>query len=133
MKHRATIKIPRCWKRLVQEVFEETDGGLIVEGTDRKVRSEKTPHRNESPEAFYDDCRTVAALFPNGMAIDIDLCSGQGNYYGGVTIQDEDEVLYESEPLETFDDEMDFPADDGDTYIVKVEWTGTDPYEKEAA
>jgi len=124
------IEIPSVWKRLVETVFEDGPDGTVVLDTLHPVYSENHNHRgNIDPEPHYDDARTVATKFPNGAVLVIDLCSGQGNYYGGATISHKQEVVYDAEPLEAFDDKMEFLGEDGETYVVEVLWTGDDPYE----
>jgi hypothetical protein len=126
---KAKIDLPKCWKRLVDTVFEDGDHGYVVVGTQHPVTCEHHQKGNDDPEPHYDDARTVATKFPNGAVLALDLCSGQGNYYGGATISHEQEVVHDAEPLESFDDNMEFQGEDGETYQLEIIWTGDDPYE----
>jgi hypothetical protein len=137
---KGTIKVPRCWKRLVQAIFGDDEqqperanspeaAARIWEG---EVKS--GPVANDIPEPHYDDSRTVLGRTEEGGTIELDLCSGQYNYYGGCTIHDADgNVVYETgmgDAWDEFHDEEELVGEDGNTYVIKFEWEGEDPYEK---
>jgi hypothetical protein len=137
MKIKGTIKVPRCWKRLVETVFTDAPDGVdesifyVVEGTKHPVDSENSLKGDDDPEPHYDDSRCVLGRTEEGGTIELDLCSGQGNYYGSAVIHNgEGEIVYESEPWETFEDEEELVGEDGNIYVITIEWQGEDPYEK---
>lgn len=129
-----TLSVPRCWKRLIKVEFRRgKDGELYISRSRprRMVESEFHQKGESDPEAYYDDGRSISAVFDNGARVELHLCSGQSNYWGDVLIEDsEGTPIYESEALETIDKVMDFMADDGETYTVKIDWAGSDPYGK---
>jgi hypothetical protein len=135
---RGTIRLPRCWNRLVSTNFmdaEDEGRGLVAEinGETIDVTSERNLKGNDDPLPHYDDGRCVESIMPDGMVLSVDLTSGQNNYFAGAVIHNDKDSVYESEdPIETFDSPMEIVADNGKTYIVEIEWIGTDPYEKQS-
>lgn len=112
MKYSATVKVPACWRDLIQVVFPEDLAGIT---------SEKHQKGNADPEPHYDDARRVGGRFENGADFSVELCSGQGNYYGGVSIYQGGEEVF-NDFLEDFDN---FPIRvdiDGATYELHLEW-----------
>ena len=111
MKYSATVELPRCWKNLVEMEFPEDLKGIL---------DEKTNHTgNADPKPHYDDCRRVSGVFPNGADFSVELCSGQSNYYGGLSIfKDDKEVC--SEFLENFNSLV--WEGNGVEYELKIEW-----------
>lgn len=127
------VKVPRCWKRLIGTVFERSDNGYVVAETVHPVTSEQNQKGDDDPEPHYDDSRFVLGSTEDGGIIELDLASGQGNYYGGVVIHNgKGEVIYDEDlgdPMENLDDEQEFVGEDGNTYLIAIQWEGSDPYE----
>ena len=130
---RAVVELPRCWKRLVDTVFIDDEGepmhAVLPNGKSIQVTSEHYTKGNDDPDPHYDDCRTVVAV-RDGVTFLIDLCSGQGNYYAGITLSTEKELIYEGEPIESFSSPIELKGENGKTYLIEIKWEGTDPYEK---
>ena len=133
MNVKGTIKVPRCWKRLIETLFQDGAEGLVEVKSGRTVTSELHLKGNDDPDAHYDDSRCVLGRTKCGGTIDLDLCSGQSNYYGGITIHDsEGEVVHGGDigdPLESFEDVQEFVGEDDNIYVITIDWQGTDPYE----
>jgi len=107
-----TVEIPKCWKKLVDMEFPE---GL--EG----ITSERHLKGDADPDPHYDDCRTVCGKSKEGAIASVQLCSGQSNYYGGFVIdKDRHTPIYESEPIDSFDD-MEAEVG-GILYVIKPKW-----------
>lgn len=125
----ATIKLPRCWRRLLDTVFDDLKVQLL--GRSVEVLSEKHEHADDDPLPYYDEIRTQSVEFSNGAIARVDLCSGQSNYYGGCTLYSRDgNILHEdNDAIESFDGPIEMQGGDGETYIVTIEWEGVDPYE----
>jgi hypothetical protein len=127
------IVLPRCWKRLIKTVFVPAPGQLAVVLPNKEVLPVTSEHyvkRDADPMPHYDEVRTRSVKLSDGNIFYVDLSSGQGNYYGVIGI--DGPVIYESEPLEDFDD-FAFEVEVGDKYyVVEIEWEGEDPYEMEA-
>jgi hypothetical protein len=128
----------RCWKRLVDTVFEETNlptpqQGLyarLPNGRRLIVTSERHVNGISDPMPHYDECRTVGVNMPDGAHLQLDLCSGQSNYYAGAMMHDKGEIIYESDdPIESLVGPLELSAFNGNTYVVEIEWIGDDPYE----
>ncbi len=114
MKHIAKVRLPECWKRLVGMEFPDDLEGILSEKTDHEGVADPKPH--------YDDARQVAGRFADGAEFSLELCSGQSNYYGGLSIWKGDEPIYEDfDPLESFEGLL-AEGDGGDTYEIEVEW-----------
>lgn len=128
----ATIKLPRCWKRLAETVFEQGGGGLLVtfpNGDREYISSEKHLEGNNDPEPHYDDGRIVESRLPDGTVLSVTLSSGQGNYFCGMTLYDSQGcIVYESETLEGLDGPLEIETKQ-ESYCVEIEWEGEDPYE----
>ena len=128
------IRVPRCWRRLIETIFDEGDEGLLVRATPPSVTSEHNLQGDADPEPHYDDSRTVLGRTDDGGTIELDLCSGQSNYYGGCTLHNgAGDVVYGGdigEPLESLNDTEEFVGEDENNYLITLEWYGTDPYEK---
>ena len=111
----ATIKVPLCWKTLIDVEFE---GGLA------NVQDAKW-HRVgiEDPNPFYDDNREISVTFDNGDVGILTLSSGQSNYFGGMMIhrKGDGEEIY-NEVWEFFDEVADEIVVGSDTYLLKYEW-----------
>lgn len=140
MKIKSTIRLPRCWKRLIKTVFEDNlsrqrISGLVVtlaNGKTIAVRSEKYAHSVSDPCPYYDEVRTIDVKMPDGANLQVVLCSGQSNYYGSTMIHDANgQVIYECDPMESFDGPLKLKATNGNTYVVEIEWAGIDIYEYE--
>lgn len=112
MKQKATVKVPACWRDLIRKIFPEDLAGIT---------SEKHQKGNADPEPHYDDARRIDGKFENGAEFSIELCSGQSNYYGGVSIYQGGEEVY-NDFLEDFDN-LPTPVDiDGTIYELVIEW-----------
>jgi hypothetical protein len=111
MKHVAKVRLPKCWKTLVDMAFPQDLKGIL---------SEKTAHTGVAdPKPHYDDVRRVEGRFPNGAEFTLELCSGQANYFGGLSVLKRGRWI-NSEVLESFND---LTVEDGnDTYEVEVDW-----------
>jgi hypothetical protein len=110
------IELPRPWKDLVGEVFPENlngvkNGDLAGHSTD--------PH---DPDPHYDDLRTVTNDLPDGRTLVTELASGQGNYYAGHIIYEEDRKVDQTRPFHSFSDEEEIAAG-GVEYRLEVRWT----------
>ena len=136
------LQVPRVWKRLIRERFTESpdptvEEWMLVEGKGRRVYdADARTGGNEDPDAYFGDSRTVSGEFDNGATIDLSLSSGQSNHYGSAIISDTDaSTIYDGEDsaIDSFDCPMEFEGEDGETYVVEIEWTGDDPYEDEIA
>ncbi len=127
----STIKLPRCWKRLISTDFED----LIVKFGEKEVASEHNQNSNDDPLPHYDDVRTIEKTMPDGIVLCITLQSGQGNYYATAVLSDGlegfgGECIYDSDDvIEEFYSPLELKAENGKTYIVEIEWDGEDPYE----
>jgi len=111
IKHTAKVRLPECWKRLVDVVFSDDLKGILSEKTDHTGVADPKPH--------YDDARRVVGKFHNGAEFSLELCSGQGNYYGGLSIIDGDREY--SNVLEDFS-ALEVEMEDGHIYEIEVEW-----------
>jgi predicted dehydrogenase len=136
MTIRGTIKLPRCWKRLIGVNFCYADDNLAayaIEGFPHMlVKGAESRSGTDDPDAYYDDCREAVGKFEDGAVAAINLNSGQGNYYASSYVTKDGEVLVDDEgdPLEYLDDEIEFETNGGASYVLKVEWEGEDPYEE---
>lgn len=115
MKYTAKIRLPKCWKHLVEVVFPQDLKGILSEKTDHTGVADPKPH--------YDDARMVSGPFPNGAIFNLSLCSGQGNYFGNLFIF---ETRF-GERREICDDVLEnfnaLTVEDGDnTYEIKIKW-----------
>ena len=126
---KATIELPRCWKRLVQTEFDNFQVTL-PNGKVTEVTSEHNVKGNDDPNPHYDECRTVGIELSDGAQLNLDLCSGQHNYYGGAMLQKANEIIYEGEPIETFHSPLELQGENGTLYIIRIKWVGKDPYAK---
>ena len=106
-----TIRIPKCWKDLVQVEFPEDLNG--IEDGDRRVVV------TDDPKPYYDDARCISINLDGTRTFTLNLMSGQGNYFGGYIFDDIDDTL-ESEPLEAFTDVEETFG--GTEYRIKIEW-----------
>lgn len=114
MKHETTVKLPRCWSKLVSVVFPDDLAGIT---------SEKFQKGNDDPDPHYDDARRVCGKFENGADFEVALSSGQSNYWGGFNVATPEGAWLYSEPLETFGDEVEVTDEkSGDVYTVRIEW-----------
>jgi len=142
MRIKATIKIPRCWKRLIEESFRRrADDALYVEDTCRIVgRASRWGWRRwDDPLAYYNDSRTASCEATDGALITVKLCSGQNNYFGQYAIFQTilpslkkivgKELVFEGEPRFALSDQEEFCVNNGTIYVVTIEWEGKDPYE----
>ncbi len=118
MRHVAKVRVPRCWGQLIDMCFADDLKG---------ISSEKHCQGTADPDPHYDDARSIAGRFPNGAEFALDLCSGQSNYYGGLTINHDGRVL-ESDVLEDFDA---LELEDGaDVYALEIEWVADEDFDK---
>lgn len=110
-----TVRLPACWKKLVQARIQPKD-----KDGERFRKTLKDPRR------YYDDRRVKGARCPDGSWVDFSLSSGQSNYWGCICILDADNTpIYEGEPLHTFRSKYALgTAHGGKTYVVRVEWVG---------
>lgn len=114
MKHETTVKLPRCWSKLVSVVFPDDLAGIT---------SEKHQKGNADPDPHYDDNRRVVGHFPNGAEYEIAISSGQSNYWGGFNVMTPATVYLVGEPLEDFGDEVKVTDEkSGDVYVAHIEW-----------
>jgi hypothetical protein len=114
MTHETTVKLPRCWSKLVSVVFPDDLAGIT---------SEKFQKGNDDPEPHYDDARRVVGKFDNGAEFEVALCSGQSNYWGGFNVTTPEGMYLVGEPLEDFGDEVEVRDEQtGDVYIARIEW-----------
>ena len=108
----ATIKVPLCWKTLIN----------INDLSDAK---DARWHRVgiEDPDPFYDDDREISIKFDNGDVGILNLSSNQSNYFGGLGIwgKGDGEEIY-GEFWEFFDEVADEIVVGEDTYLLKYEW-----------
>jgi len=105
---RAKVKVPKCWRDLIQTEFPDDLSGILSEKTDHTGDGDPKPH--------YDDTRKISGEFRNGIDFSIMLCSGQHNYWGGFTVGE-----YDSDILETFPDVLETKLD-GVQYEIEVDW-----------
>jgi hypothetical protein len=122
------VRVPTCWKRLINEVFPEDLAGIT---------SEKHLKGVDDLESHYDDCRVICGSFENGTTFQLQLCSGQGNYWGSLVMDGPDDLpIIEDEVLESWTDgpENTLTLDDGKgvQYVIHIEWYGEDPYAQKA-
>ena len=107
----ALIKIPTCWKKLVDTEFEDIS----------KMTSEKQCKGIADPEPHYDDFRSIRGTFGNkDYEVFLSLCSGQSNYFGGVEIFHKGSVVYELGPMDNFED-LTGNLPDGTPFCIKIE------------
>jgi hypothetical protein len=135
------IKVPRCWKRLIEIMF--TDGHIKGRSPQAAARLAPYPEKSgpaavDDPECYYDDSRSVQGSTKGGGTVVFDLCSGQENYYGGMTIHNaEGLVVYETgsspdyEVWSQIHDEEELVGEDGNIYVITIDWYGDDPYAQE--
>jgi len=108
----AKVKVPACWKKLIDVVFPDD-----LEG----ITSEKYQNGIADPEPHYDDHRTIDGSFEDGAEFTLALSSGQGNYYGDFSVWKNGQRLTDDEPLEQFD-HVEFTLEDGTSYALEIEW-----------
>ena len=129
-KIRTTVRVPRCWNDFLR----------IVEFDLTKVTSEKHTNGFDDPNPHYDDVREIAGTFPDGATFRLTLCSGQGNYYGGLdihkriegqTVADQLYATDEGNVIEHFTSMIEAEVSEGPTrdwepvcYILDIEWIG---------
>jgi len=115
VKHVTTVRLPECWKRLVETVFPEGLSGILGEKTDHLGVADPKPH--------YDDCREVSGRFLSiGAGFRLTLHSGQHNYYGSLLIEDVNLAVIYEDLLESLGNAIEVKAGDGETYVIGIEW-----------
>ena len=126
MKYEATLRVPACWKKLIQVEFPEDLVG---------IKSEKQRTQIDDPEPYYDDDRCVASVFPDGTSFSIAIMSGQGNYYGKYWWEKRMST-FQLQEVDSFCTEYHYFCA-GDEYHIKIDWierrkdAGKDPSEKQ--
>jgi hypothetical protein len=113
----ATINVPRCWKELSRLDFPEDLKGI-------KGEKQRDPGNIADPDPYYDDARSVYTVV-KGLRIGVHLSSGQGNYFGGFTIESvnnaEEEVVADV-ISDTLDDVNEITLENGDAFVLKINW-----------
>lgn len=99
-RHRCRVEIPACWHDLVQVNFPDDLSGIT---------SEKNCKGANDPDPHYDDSRAATVRCSCGARIQLSLCSGQSNYFGGCTVDDQHgrpvyEVGANGEPVDDYGD-----------------------------
>jgi hypothetical protein len=108
------LSVPESWEDLISHVF-----GVIEDVSSGTYRTDIT-----DPEPYYDDLRRVrTALDPveEDWVAEMELCSGQSNYWATIHIVDNSngELVAQSEPYHEPMDEARFVVD-GIEYVVNV-------------
>ena len=135
MQHTCNIQVPHCWKQLINVEFgDEPVIGPTYKGQPvKKARLHR--EGNDDPNPYYDDSRTVVGVASNGAHVELQLCSGQSNYWGQLIILSvRGETIYESEPWESIRHirntcpgivegaTVEIPGDESDHYTILVEF-----------
>ena len=111
-EYNATLKVPACWRTLINVEFPASLAGIT---------SEKHCTGVADPLPHYDDQRNVDHVFENGAHFRLTLASGQGNYYGGVDLYAP--TAEETEIVEAFCSNYRIRLA-GDSYYVNIQWVG---------
>lgn len=95
-----SLSVPESWRDLISTVFPEDLEGI-----------EDAKHNREGvddPEPYYDDVRRVSEPLPHDYVAEMELCSGQSNYWATVQIIDNSngEIIYQTEPYHSPMDEV---------------------------
>ena len=106
------INLPISWQKLINVVFGEND--IIFDAKNRIDIADAA--------AYYDDNRQIETKLSNGTILTVYLSSGQSNYWVSYDLQDDENVLYESEPLDSIGDVIEFTSDTGVQIKVEVIW-----------
>ena len=120
---KGTIKVPACWKDLVEEVFDTAPEGLVGVNSTKIVLDAKNHRKADNdPDPYYDDARQAIGKLENDRgSVGVDLCSGQHNYYGGIWIEDVKNDDSIEAVLEDFEDTLVVEGKDRQ-YVIQVEW-----------
>ena len=103
------LEVPRCWKKL-----------LAIGSFDETVTSERHSKGNLDPDPHYDEVREVSCTFPDGAVAQLQLCSGQSNYWAGLIVTKGQDDIYsdEGEPMESIPSVIDWV----EGYTIKIKW-----------
>lgn len=87
-----SLSVPECWAELISTVFPEDLEGIADGETHRK--------RVDDPKPYYDDVRRVSEQLPHDYVAEMELASGQGNYWAVIQVVDgsNDNVIFQTEP-----------------------------------
>jgi len=114
------IKLPRCWAELATVQFNElqiNDPGMgpILDATLRTTDNDILP--------YYDDERVRNGRNAEGWVVEVNLLSGQHNYWCDVNIYAPNgEHIIEAGMLESIEDVNNFESDAGRKFKITVIW-----------
>lgn len=135
MRRSATVRLPRCWRRLSETDFESANYHVL---------DEHEPHFGVGdPRPRRDDEREVHTRFPDGRMCTLTLASGENNYFVSFAVFDEEgdkNPIYEQmDGVDLSGDKVEFEVEgqgfpsrqrDIANYVLHVEWVpDAMPYE----
>jgi hypothetical protein len=107
------LSVPACWSDLI---------GMAFPGDLEGVADAKH-HRDgvDDPDPYYDDVRRVSAKLPHDYVAEMELASGQGNYWATVQVIDNSngEIVFQTEPYHEEMEEVRRVVD-GTEFVVDI-------------
>ena len=114
------VKLPRCWKDLVRVEFIDK-GDLWYHG--QRVQDAGNRTSDADPLPYHDDERIRNGKHAEGWLVEVNLLSGQSNYWCDVNIfAPNGEHIVESAMWETIEDSNDVESDSGRKFKIVVVW-----------
>lgn len=107
-----SLSVPECWADLITTDFPEDLEG--IEGA-------KSRETVGDPKPYYDDVRRASDPLPHDYVAEMELCSGQSNYWATVQIIDNSNgnLIYQTVPYHEPMDQVNVVANDTE-FVVDV-------------